>query len=107
MFALVLVPALVVTVMGPVVALEGTAAWICVGAEAFVVVGSTAPLNLTVTGPMKFLPLTVTGVPRAPELGEKSVITGRLPITVNSSVFVPAPKELMTVSGPVVALFGT
>src|SRR5258708_2996068 len=104
MFRLVLVPALVVTVMGPVAALEGTAARICVGAEAFVVVGSTAPLNLTVTRPMKFLPLMVTGVPRAPDLGEKSVITGRLPMTVKSSLLMPLPKELVTVSGPVVAL---
>src|SRR6266508_1724761 len=107
MLALVLVPAVVVTVIGPVVAVAGTIASNCVSDGAFVVVASTAPLNFTVRGPKKFFPLIVILVPRGPNPGENPVTNGALPMTVNSSVLVAEPKELETEIRPVVAPAGT
>ena len=75
--ALVAVPPRVVTLIGPVVAPEGTMA-VRLVAEAEVTVAVT-PLNLTsfllATG-SKFVPVIVTAVPGGPLLGVKLVMVG-------------------------------
>ena len=64
-----------VTVMGPVVAPEGTVAVITVPAWLTVKFAET-PLNSTRFAPVKFVPLMVTVVPTGPLVGEKDEIVG-------------------------------
>ena len=107
MFTLVLVPFAVVTVIGPVVAAAGTVASNCVGEDAPDVVVSTAPLNLTVSGPKKFLPFMMTLDPRGPKPGEKSVTNGAEPGTKKLLDVVKEPKEFDMLIKPDVAPAGT
>jgi hypothetical protein len=104
LLALVAVPPGVVTPIGPVVALTGTAAWIVV-AE-FTVKPALTPLNVTAVAPMKLAPLTVTLVPTGPLAGVKLVIVGGL-ITVKLPALVAVPPGVVTAMGPVVAPAGT
>jgi hypothetical protein len=105
LFALVAVPAEVVTLSGPVVALVGTVAWIAV-ADVTVKLAA-APLNVTDVAPVKFVPLIVTVAPTAPLVGLKLVIVGGLATTVNALALVAVPPGVVTLSGPVVAPAGT
>jgi hypothetical protein len=66
--ALVAVPAGVVTLTYPLVAPLGTVAEMLV-AE-FTVNDALTPLNLTAVAPVKFAPLTVTGAPSLPLVGD-------------------------------------
>ena len=66
----VLVPELVATVNGPVVAVGGTVAWIWVRVVAAAVL-SVTPLNFTVTGLAKLPPLMSMVLPRAPLSGTR------------------------------------
>src|SRR2546425_78824 len=89
LLALVAVPPEVVTLMGPVVAPLGTVAEIEV--EEFTVKLALVPLNRTAEAPVKFVPLSVTGVPTGPLVGVKLVIVGALAVTVNELLLVAVP----------------
>ena len=75
LLALVAVPPTVVTLIVPLVALDGTVAVICV-AEFTVNVVALVPLKLTAVAPVKLAPVIVTLVPTGPLAGEKLVIEG-------------------------------
>src|SRR5437870_4542900 len=104
LFALVAVPAAVVTLIGPLFAVAGTVARIEV-AEVTAKVAPT-PLNVTDVAPVKFAPLIVTTVPTGPLAGEKLAIVGGF-TTVNELALVAVPSGVVTLSGPVVAPAGT
>ena len=91
--------------MGPVVAPTGTVAAMEV-AEVRVTAVAATPLNLTDVAPPRFVPVSVTLVPTAPESGVKLVIVGG-PITVKVPVLVAVPPRVVTVTLPVVAPAGT
>ena len=76
--ALVPVPEVVVTEIGPVVAPAGTLAFTLV-ADLNTNPVPVTPLNFTTADAVKFVPLIVTSVPTAPEVGVKLVIVGRGP----------------------------
>ena len=101
---LVPVPAGVVTLMGPVVAVAGSVAWIEVGE--FTVNVALTPLNRTAVGPLKLVPLMLTLVPTTPLAGVKLVIVGGL-IMVKLVPLVAVPLGVMTLMEPVVAPEGT
>jgi hypothetical protein len=75
---LVPVPADVVTVMAPVVAVSGTTTVIWLF-ESTVNELAEVPLKPTAVAPVKFEPLTVTLVPVEPLVGMKELMTGPLP----------------------------
>ena len=102
---LVPVPAGVVTATGPVVAPVGTVAVIWVP-EVTVNVAAV-PLKVTAVAPVKPLPVMLTDVPGAPEVGVNEETTGPEPVTVNDAVLVPVPAGVVTATGPVVAPVGT
>jgi len=90
----------------PVVAPAGTGATIAVALQ---LVGVAAvPLNVTVLVPWvepKFVPVTVTEVPTAPELGDKLLMLGT-PSTVKLTLLLDLPLTVTTTL-PVVAPAGT
>jgi hypothetical protein len=91
----------------PVVAPEGTGTTIFVALQLVGV--AVVPLNLTVLVPCvapKFVPLTVTEVPTAPEVGETFVMLGGAPVTVKSWPLLATPATVTTTL-PVVVPFGT
>jgi hypothetical protein len=94
------------TTMFPVVAPVGTGTLILVAVQ---LVGVPAvPLNLTVLLPWvdpKFVPVTVTGAPTAPEVGERLVMLGA-ETTVKLLPLLAVP-ETVTTTFPVVAPVGT
>ncbi len=93
----------VVTVIYPVVAVDGTLAVIW-DEETTVAVAGT-PLNETVA-PSKLAPVIVTVVPVTPLVGVKpEMVKG--PTTVKFVELVTVPDEVVTVIFPVVALLGT
>jgi hypothetical protein len=102
------VPSGVVTVIAPVFAPEGTFTVIFVSVGD---VGTTdAPLpNLTEVAPASPEPAIVTSVPTGPEVGEIDVIVGPavVVVTVKLLALVPAPAEVVTEIGPLVAPAGT
>src|SRR5207245_329688 len=100
--ALVPVPAVVVTDIGPVSAVLGTVALIEVADST--VKDAACPLNFTEVAPIKPLPLIVTIVPAVPEAGLKDVIFVK---TVNDEVLVAVPSGVVTVIGPLAAVLGT
>ena len=102
---LVAVPPGVVTRSGPVVAPEGTVAWITV-AELTVYVALTPP-NVTDVAPVKLVPLIWTAVPTSPIAGAKLVIVGGLAVTAKLLALFAVPPEVVTLIGPVVAPEGT
>jgi hypothetical protein len=73
-------------------------------AEPTVKVPALTPLNFTAVAPAKFVPLIVTLVPAAPLVGVKPVIVGA---TMKLAALVAVPPDVVTLSGPVVAPFGT
>jgi len=98
---LVVVPAGVVTEIGPVVAPAGTVALICV--DEFTKKVALVPLKLTAVAPVKLSPLISIIVPTAP-LGGKFVIAGA---PVKTLALVAVPPGVWTVILPVVTPEGT
>ena len=98
------VPTAVVTLMGPVVAPAGTVALTDVAVLVTIVAG--APLKVTTVALPIFVPVMVTLLPTAPEIGVKLEIVGG-PMTVKLVVLVPVPLGAVTLTGPVVAPGGT
>jgi hypothetical protein len=103
--ALCAVPEEVVTVIFPVAAPDGTAAWIC-PAETTLYTACTPP-NVTELAAVKPVPLIVTVVPGPPVDGENDVIDGGWPVTTKSVVLVAVPPLVVTVMRPVTAPAGT
>lgn len=101
---LVALPAELVTVIGPVVAPEGTTALIRVP-DTTVKVAPT-PLKATEDVPAKFVPVMVTVLPTAPMDGENEEMVGTA-VTMKSVALVPVPLPVVTVILPVVAPLGT
>jgi hypothetical protein len=97
-----------VTTTGPVVAVAGTSAEICVLLQLLMVVAFT-PLKLTVLlpcGDPKFVPLIVTVEPTAPLLGLRLLTDGAVTTYVNRSAELVAlvPPAVVTVTSTVPAL---
>lgn len=107
--ALVPVPSVVVTEIGPVVAPAGTFAFTLVG-DLYTKLVPVTPLNFTTADVVKFVPLTVMSVPTGPDVGEKLVIVGAGPdpeVTWNEAAEIGDPPGATTVIGPSVAPAGT
>ena len=94
---LVKVPAGVDTLIGPVVAFDGTVAVICV--SEFTVNTAAMPLKLTPLAPVKPKPASVTLVPVNPYDGENEN-------TVKFAALVTLPPDVVTLIGPVVTPAG-
>jgi hypothetical protein len=92
-----------VTLIGPLVAPLGTVA-LSRDEETNTVALAVVPLNLTVLGFVNPAPLTVTTVPRGPQLGEKPET---VKVTVKFDALVTVPADVVTAILPVVAPFGT
>jgi len=101
---LVPVPVEVVTEIGPVVALFGTVAVICVPEFTENVV-APVPLNFTDVAPVRFPPLMTTCVPHGPIVGVNPLTNGL--VTVKLVVLFPVPPGPITAILPVVAVGGT
>jgi hypothetical protein len=98
--------AFTVTTTLPLVAPIGTGTMIEVGLQLLGV--PVVPLNVTVLVPWiepKLVPVIVTDVPTAPELGDRLMIEGGR-ITVNETPVLACPLTVTTTL-PVVALLGT
>src|SRR5262249_28846953 len=98
----------VVTVIGPVVAPEGTVAVICVSELAEYDVALT-PLNATAVAPVNPVPVIVTEVPTGPLVGANELIIGAGGgVTVKTDGAVDAvPPGVVTAIGPLEADDGT
>src|SRR5438552_16454597 len=101
---LLAVPPAVVTLIGPLVAADGTVAVIVV-AE-FTVKLALVPLNRTAVAPVKLVPLIVTVVPTRPLVGVKLVIVGGW-MTVKLLALLAVPPAVVTLIGPLEAPAGT
>src|SRR5262249_35675936 len=99
MLELIASPAGFVTIIGPVIAFDWTAAVICVS-ELTLKSVLTLP-NRTLVAPVKFVPVIVTAVFTGPLVGEKLVIEGGK-TTVKLFELVEVPKEGVTLISPVV-----
>jgi hypothetical protein len=98
-----------VTTTFPVVAPDGTVTTICVSFH--VVTGTLALLSVTVLVPCvapKLVPIIVTDVPTAPEVGERLMMVGAATSesTLKLTLLLATP-DTVTTTGPVVAPFGT
>ncbi|MDQ6801166.1 MAG: hypothetical protein M3041_10045 [Acidobacteriota bacterium] len=93
-----------VTVIGPVVAPFGTLVEICV--LLLTMKAMDTPLNFNDVVPLKFVPLTLTGVDGDPDTGKKLVIVGG-PLTTKLLILIAVPVGVVTLTGPVVAATGT
>jgi len=98
-----LLPPMVDTTTGPVVAPVGTCVVILVALQLLGI--EDAPLNVTVLGPCgpKLVPVTVTVVPQDPDAGLRLEMLG---ITENDKPLLGTPPSVTT-TFPVVALLGT
>jgi hypothetical protein len=105
---LVAEPPGVVTLIGPVVAVEGTVAVIWVAEFTTNVAVTLLKVTEVVVKPvpLKFVPVIFTCVPTGPKVGVKDVIVG-VPTTVKSVVLVAVPLGFVTLILPVVAPVGT
>jgi hypothetical protein len=92
-----------VTVIGPVVAVEGTVAFSSVD-EMWVTLEATVPLNFTVELLLNPTPVIVTTVPVGPLVGLKPVIDS---VTVKFEALVAVPAGVVTEILAVTAPFGT
>ena len=103
--ALVPVPLIVVTETGPVVEPAGTldVSWV----SETMVNPAVTPLNETADAPVKFEPVIVTAVPTGPDVGLKPSTEGGGRVTVKVGVTAGFPPNVVTETGPVVALDGT
>ena len=103
---LVALPLGVVTLMGPVVAPDGTVAVIF--SDEFTVKLAPTPLNVTDVAPSKFVPLIVTAAPGNPEVGENVVIVGAaVAVTTKLVALRAVPSGVVTEILPVWAMAGT
>jgi hypothetical protein len=102
LLALVAMPPAVVTLIGPVVALAGTVAVICVLESTWKT--DATPLNFTAETPVKAVPVIVTASPTFPLPGVKPVMLG---LTVKFPVPITVPAGVVTPILPVVAPAGT
>jgi hypothetical protein len=96
--AVVEVPPVVVTLIGPLVAQSGTVAVIEVE-ELKVTVVALTPLKLTIVGLLNFVPVMLTVVPAAPLAGEKLVIVGILEMSCKSNFVTKASDIRLAMSG--------
>jgi hypothetical protein len=101
---LVPVPDPFTTVIAPVLAPDGTVALMLV--VLFTVYTASVPLNLTLVTAVKLLPVMLTLVPTGPVPGVKLLTVGA-GITVNELPLLAEPAGLVTLTNPVVAVFGT
>ena len=92
-----------VTVIGPVVAVEGTVAFSWVD-EMWVTLDARVPLNFTLELLLNPVPVIITTVPAGPLVGLKPVIDS---VTVKFEALVPVPAGVMTEILPVTAPVGT
>ena len=93
-FGLDAVPTGVTTVIGPVVAPDGTEVTILVALSVEITAG--VPLKLTLVAPERLIPLIVTEVPTGPELGEKLLMVGAVVrITARFAVKPPAQHSVV------------
>ncbi len=106
---LVVVPPVVVTEIGPVVAPTGTAAVIWPG-ETTVTAVAASPLNATVgtvvVALVRLLPLIVTISPTGPVVAVKLAMLGTA-TRVKLEELIAVPPVVVTVIGAVMALAGT
>jgi hypothetical protein len=102
--ALAAVPAVVVTVIGPVLAPAVTVAVICVG-ESTVKEADGVPLNLTAVAPVKFVPEMTTPTPTRPLAGVNDVIVAE--VTTKLVALVAVAAGVVTVIVPELAPTGT
>jgi hypothetical protein len=100
---LLAVPLLVVTLMGPVEATEGT--MVLIWESETTLKFADVPLKVTLIAPVNPAPLSVTFVPADPEAGVKEEIVSVL--TVKLLELVAVPPRVVTLRGPVVAALGT
>jgi hypothetical protein len=103
------VPPGVVTLIGPVVAVVGTVAVICVAEFTVNVVAATL-LNVTAVAPVKFVPVITTDVPTGPDVGVNEVIVGQVELVTTSKstgVLESVSVAFVTSIGPSVAVVGT
>src|SRR5581483_3842373 len=99
-------PLSVKTAMGPVSTPTGGCTWISVS-ELAVKATPFLPLNVTFVAPVKCSPAIWTFVDVPPVIGEKSVMYGPGPTTINAVGLLLVPKIVLTVIGPLVAPAGT
>ncbi len=95
-------PAAVVTLINPDVALAGTVAVICVYES--IVKTDAVPLNLQKVAPVNAVPVITTEEPIMPLDGVKLEM---LALTVKLDALVPVPEGVVTAIVPVVAPLGT
>jgi hypothetical protein len=95
---------LTTTVTGPLVAPVGTTAMIAVELQLLTAAG--VPLNVTCPLAPKLVPLIVTAVPTAPEVGFRLLIEGAAAVTVKVTPLLATPLTVTTTL-PVVAPPGT
>src|SRR5438552_18985254 len=101
---LLAVPPAVVTLIGPLVAADGTVAVIVV-AE-FTVKLALVPLNRTAVAPVKLVPLIVTLVPTGPlEIGRLASREGGM--TVKLLELLAVPPGVVTLIGSLVSTIGS
>jgi hypothetical protein len=108
-WALVAVPAGLVTEIFPVVAPVGTVT-VIFAEDTTVKDGAETPLNLTLVVPVKLVPLIVTNVPTGPLVGENDEMVGAgtdAEVTAKTQGLVAVPSGVVTLIGPVVAPAGT
>jgi len=97
-----------VTTTGPLVAPAGTFTVILVGLQV-VAAPAFVPLRVTVLVPWldpKLLPVIVTGVPTAPDVGDRVVMAGAGDVTVKFMPLLAKPPTVTT-TGPLLAPVGT
>ena len=105
LLVVVKLPLVVVTVIGPVTAPEGTVAVISVVETMLALLAVTEP-NFTVAGLKKLPPKMFTDAPMAATVGEKEVIVGRA-LARKLPLLTLVPALVMTVIGPLPAPVGT
>jgi hypothetical protein len=96
-------PVVLVTVIGPEVAVDGTVAFSRV-AETWVTALAATPLNFTPEVALNPTPLIVTTVPEGPLVGAKLVIDR---VGVKFEALVPVPAAVVTEIFPTAAPLGT
>ena len=101
--ALKLLPARLLTLIGPVVAAKGTTAVICAGLTTVTLVARTS-LKATLVVLVKLMPVRVTSVPAGPEAGVKLLRVGP---TVNQAALTALPAGVVTPIRPLRAPAGT
>ena len=111
LLALVALPTVLVSVIGPLVASFGTATLICVSEIPWINCAATGvPLKATPVVPVKLVPVMVTIVPGGPLVGENELIVGlAVEITVKAVELVAMQREQGVVTRilPVKAPAGT